>query len=725
MRARLLFGAAGAALLALAAPQARAQDDDPPADASTRARLTDSVSGEIGPAGDGDWYRLRVEAGMRYQINLDAVAAEGEEGGLDPMLAVYDRDGNQLAFNDDSGSLNSALIYVPTASGEVFVEARGFGDESVGRYQLRVASSVAPPDDAGNDRTTRARLADGQSVSGSLEVEGDVDWYRLSVRAGRIYHMALNSAEGDGALGDPLLRVYDSNGSEIASNDDSDGSLNSALDYVPTRNETVFVAAGGYGDAQMGNYTLSVAGQVLPEDDASGATNTRGRLEVGGEVQSTLGFPSDRDWYRIRLTEGETYRFALSGAGDDAIGDPLLKLYDARGEELSSDDDSGEGLNSYLEFTAPATGNFFLEARGFSDEATGGYTLSARAGDIPADASTDVSLSADGDYRDGVLATAGDRDWYRVTMAEGASMRVGLNGGDGAGALGDPYLAVHGPDGAEIATDDDGGEGLNSWLEFTAPAAGDYYLEARGFSEDAEGSYTLTITGGEIGNDANSSEALTANSEGRSSRIGVAGDVDWFSIQLVEGRPYRFNLEGAGADPLADPMLTLYDSEGNEVASDDDGGRGLNSYITFASTSGGTYYAAVSAFGDEGGTGDYTLRVSDTDVPASNSDEYLDAASDQRLSRIDMPGDIDSFGVELEAGVTYQIDVSGAGDNPLADPFLAVLDADGERVTSDDDSGDGLDARVRFTPEESGYFTIQASGLGRAVGWYQVTIERK
>jgi hypothetical protein len=103
----------------------------------------------------------------------------------------------------------------------------------------------------------------------------------------------------------------------------------------------------------------------------------------------------------------------------------------------------------------------------------------------------------------------------------------------------------------------------------------------------------------------------------------------------------------------------------------------------------------------------------------------LDANDDSRVSRIEMPGDLDNYRVALEGGVTYVIDVRGTGVHPLADPFLTVLNESEERVTSDDDGGDGLDSRLRFTPEQSGSFLIQASGLGGSIGDYQVSIVRR
>jgi hypothetical protein len=265
---------------------------------------------------------------------------------------------------------------------------------------------------------------------------------------------------------------------------------------------------------------------------------------------------------------------------------------------------------------------------------------------------------------------------------------------------------------------------LNAWLEFVAPSEGTYFVAAQSFQEDGAGRYLLNVTAGEIGANAEGAEYVAANSEGRTSTISSAEDVDWFGITLVEGRPYRFNLNSMEPDALSDPLLTLFDAEGNQVAVDDDGGTGTNAYLSFTSPTGGMYYAAVSGFA--GMTGRYYLGVVDTDVPGSAAtDEYLDAASDDRTSRIEIAGDMDAYRVELEAGVRYVIDVRGAGDAPLADPFLAVIDMNGTRVDSDDDSGDGRDARLRFSSAEGGSYLLQVSGLGGAIGGYTISIVRQ
>jgi hypothetical protein len=294
-----------------------------------------------------------------------------------------------------------------------------------------------------------------------------------------------------------------------------------------------------------------------------------------------------------------------------------------------------------------------------------------------------------------------------------------------ADSLADPLLVLYDANGTEVARDDDGGDGLNAWLEFQATTAGAYYLEARSFVDDAQGRYFIALTPGEIGNSADGAEYLQPTNEPRSSVINAAGDVDWFTIELIEGRSYRFNVEAAEPGPLADPLLTLHNSDGTEVlATDDDGGAGLNAYLSYASPTGGPVFLAVSGYGDT--TGRYNVRAIDSEVPGHvYTDEMLNATDDSRTSSIEMVGDRDNYSVMLEQGVRYVIEVTGAGDDQLGDPFVAIVNEENTVVTSDDDSGDGRDARLRFTPETSAIYFIQVSGLGRTTGGYKVSVVRQ
>ena len=100
------------------------------------------------------------------------------------------------------------------------------------------------------------------------------------------------------------------------------------------------------------------------------------------------------------------------------------------------------------------------------------------------------------------------------------------------------------------------------------------------------------------------------------------GDRDAFAMELVQGRTYRFDLEGSETEKgtLADPQIIyifLLDSVGDVTvipnSTDADSGDGENSRLTFALPSGttyptGTYYILVEEHGGDA-TGTYRLSM--------------------------------------------------------------------------------------------------------------------
>lgn len=98
--------------------------------------------------------------------------------------------------------------------------------------------------------------------------------------------------------------------------------------------------------------------------------------------------------------------------------------------------------------------------------------------------------------------------------------------------------------------------------------------------------------------------------------IETDGDEDWFSIMLVQGRSYEFQLEGKGdiyADNiLQDPLLKLYDSTGLLIASNNDiSYDNNNSMISYTPTTSGIYFLGATAFsgGSYSNTGSYEIHA--------------------------------------------------------------------------------------------------------------------
>lgn len=87
------------------------------------------------------------------------------------------------------------------------------------------------------------------------------------------------------------------------------------------------------------------------------------------------------------------------------------------------------------------------------------------------------------------------------------------------------------------------------------------------------------------------------------------GDRDWVWVTLDAGA-YDITLNGVS---LSDPYLRVYDSSGQQVTHDDDGGGGLNSTLTLEVSALQTFYLSAGAWSDRS-SGTYTLSI-DTGTP--------------------------------------------------------------------------------------------------------------
>jgi hypothetical protein len=108
-------------------------------------------------------------------------------------------------------------------------------------------------------------------------------------------------------------------------------------------------------------------------------------LAAGGATTGTIAAVGDHDWHTVSLTAGQAYSFGLEGAatGQGTLTDPLLRLFDSAGRQLTSDDDSGVGFNASMVCAPSASGTYFLSAEGTTTD-TGTYRLSVSAVPGPA-----------------------------------------------------------------------------------------------------------------------------------------------------------------------------------------------------------------------------------------------------------------------------------------------------------------------------------------------------
>ena len=696
----------------------------------------DSASGEVDVTGDQDWYRVSLEAGRQYRFNLRG--ASSEQGTLDdPLLHLLDSAGREIARNDDAaGSLDSSIGFLADTQGTYYLSAQAFSVE-IGSYVLsadEVGELIA--DVAANTGSNEVITVGGESLQGVIDTGGDQDWYRVSLVAGHSYRFNLQGAvSGQGSLIDPVLRLLDQAGNELVFNDDAGDSLESSIAYTATRSGVHYLSAQGFA-SNSGSFSLSVSELTDGAGDVPASIRTPSGVAVGGAIPGTIDFSGDQDWYQVRLQAGIEYLFELS-ANDSALGsleDPLLRLLDSSGSEITRDDDSAGELESGILFTPSSSGTHYLSAQAFSS-GTGTYTLIAsentdEPADVPGDTGSEISLSIGG-LVTGVIGTDGDRDWYPVELLAGRSYIFDLAGFDsGRGTLADPFLGLFDDSDVEVAFDDDSGSGLDSRLTFTATESGTYYLSAEGFEGDSSGSFLLstadTLVDVPSGQGSLSAVLIGDTLEGN---IDFVGDQDWYRVNFVGGHQYVFELQGeaSGQGTLDDPFLRLLDSSGEEIVFDDDSGAEYESRITFRPIDSGTYYVSAEGFGAS--VGSYALTAFDLDDVGDTPDS-IDSGRSIAIGGfvsevIGETGDEDWYEVVLISGRQYQFDQVGAdsGFGSLGDPLLRLLDDAGEELAVNDDRGDGsLDSSLIFSADRSGRYYLAASAFEEGNGTYVLAV---
>ncbi len=240
-----------------------------------------TVTGNIGTVADYDRFKVELEAGTRYQLDLEG-AYTGRGTLADPHLGLYDNIGNQLQGDngqlgdDNSGvGVNARMIYTPDASGDFYPVVTEINDNRTGAYTLSVillganGASEADTDFPGTTATS-GRVEVGGSVTGNRGSIGDTDWFAVVLEAGKTYQIDLTGEYGGGGtLKDPYLdNIRDSSGNRISNtfNDDVDFAndiFDSQIIFTPTAAGAYYLVAFASGSI-TGTYTLSVRDVTTP-----------------------------------------------------------------------------------------------------------------------------------------------------------------------------------------------------------------------------------------------------------------------------------------------------------------------------------------------------------------------------------------------------------------------------------------------------------------------------
>jgi len=334
-------------------------------------------------------------------------------------------------------------------------------------------------DDYAASTSTTGRISVGGRVTGTIESAGDLDWFRVSLTAGRTYTIRLSGrGSGGGTLSDTYLQgIYSAAGAYLSgtSNDDDGDSLDSRVNFLSTSSGIYYIAVRGYA-SNVGSYTLSVANQ-------------------GNQAPTVVNPVPDQVW-----TEGRAFSYQL----------PWQTFVDPEGGSLTVTARlaNGSALPSWLTFsqrmfsgTVPAgTPNFSVtvtatDSSGARVTDTFSVSTPASADDFTATTATTGRIAVGGTST-GRIEVANDSDWFRTTLVAGRTYTISLSGApSGVGTLSDPYLfGLYNSAGTQIANtqNDDYGDSRESRVTITAATSGTYYIAAGAYGSET-GSYQVRL----------------------------------------------------------------------------------------------------------------------------------------------------------------------------------------------------------------------------------------
>lgn len=626
-----------------------------------------SATGELWSATDADWFRVTAGGGFEYraQLMLDTLTSGS--------LRVYGPDGfTVLAADVDGGA--AVLHWTAASNGDYYVEVLGMGDAR-GTYTVTVA------------RDDRAQGASAASVSvpstttAEIWSATDADWFALTASAGVEYRAQLTLS----GLTSGALRAFGPDGVTLLANDIDGGEA--TVFWTPTTTGVYFVEVSGIAGA-VGTYSLAVA-----RDDhgsgASAATVFSTPYAATGEIWN----PTDTDWFRFTAFVGAEYRAQLTSSG---LANGSLRIYGLDGVTLITSDASTG--NPAVVWTPTIFGTYYLEVSGVGG-ATGAYRLTVDQ-DNQNDSASGATLISSSSTLPGIIGTATDKDWFRVSASSNLEYRVQLN----LFGLLSGGLKIYAPDAQlVVASDLDGGA---AELILATTLSGNYYVEVTGVG-GATGAYSLTINPEDHGA-VGSRATFVSSSSTTAGLIGPVGDSDWIRFQpSSQGAEFRTQLN---LNSLRSGGLRVYAPDGvTLVASDVDGGSAVLIWTTSLI---GTYYY-VEIVGIGGATGSYSLVLAREDhgsVPARATSVAIPSTT---TGLIGAATDADWFRFTATAGVNYRLTLAL---NLLTSGTLRIFDANGTTVLASD--VDGGAATLDFTPATTGTYYAEVAGFNGAVGTY-------
>lgn len=638
-----------------------------------------------------------------------------------------------LANDDDGGGgQNARVVFRVPATGTYVVIAQSIGAHQAGPFD--VALRVLPPVKPAVPRpiTVGAKVEETLTVTDAFDQhDRHHHLWRFTGRAGTTLLAEMRSTAFDSYLELAHVRP-DGRVEPFAADDDGGDGLNARLRAtLPVDGD--YVLAAKAMSARVGAYTLTLGELVVPPLPPARP------LAVGGEREANLSAADAFDQHERRY---HLWTFTAE-AGDQCVLamnsftlDPVIevgRVRDGGFDAIASDDDGGHGNNARLRFTAPVAGEYAIKATALGGN-FGAYTLRLERFAVPpAPAPRPIALDA---RLDAALATNDAFDeterhyhLYRFSGRRGDTVVVEMRSPQLDAVL--ALAVVVDGDLATIATDDDGGGGTDARLSATLPRDAEYVLRATTAQARQVGPYALAlrrlvlppppaarplVPGRQVTATLSATDAFDEAERyyHHWTLAGRGGDI--YVIEMRSSEVDSLILVGRHGDGPFEP-----------VAIDDDSGGGADAKLRLALPDDGELLVRATAMRKQ--LGAYTLVARPFVVPPPPTPRRLAVgrAVEATLADDDAFDDRDRryhlWAFTGDAGDIYAVTM-GSG---MADALLELGRLEGgvfTPIASDDDGGEGTNARLALALPESGRWVVKATTATPRLGPYSLRLER-
>jgi len=352
-------------------------------------------------------------------------------------------------------------------------------------------------------------------------------------------------------------------------------------------------------------------------------------------------------------------------------------------------------------------------------------------------AATDLGTLGDRTENNLTIHAAGNGDYYKFKAASSgtASVRVVFDQ-----AQGDIDAFLLNTD--RLLLDSSATTNSGERLDASVSSGQTYYIKVIGYNGATSPDYDLVIDapGGTASADADDqiSEAIAVSvNSSTSGSISPGTDVDMYRFTVAAGQKVHFDVDRASGSSL-DSYLKLFNASGSGLKSSNDANAPgetastpRESYFNYTFSAAGTYYVAVSGYGNtgfsantggsdrSGSTGGYVLRLSTETVSTGDTDDQISEARSLSVGSsytgsISNPTDVDMYKFTARAGqrIAFDVDMNSSS----LDSYVRVFNASGTRLAGNNNApapgepSDTKSAYVEYIFSTAGTYYVGVSG---------------